>query len=117
MGRVGSWNKDLFKFMTGSGFNQLENAADRAEFAVQGELTDESTVGEVTRKQLARVGENRDGDGEIKVGASFLEVSRGEIDGKLIARKIKEGIGDGGANALPAFIDSTAREADDIQVW
>ena len=66
------------------GFDDVDDAADGAEVAVQGEFPDEGGAFNLGGVDLFGEEEEGEGDGEIEVGAVFTEVGGGEVDGDLL---------------------------------
>ena len=82
------------------GFDDVNNTGDGAERAAQGEFADEELTLGVDGEELAREGENREGDGEIETGAFLREGGGSEVNGYLAIREGEVGAPESASDAL-----------------
>ena len=115
LGEVGGGDEDAPDLVLLGGFDDVDDAWDGADFAVQGEFADEEGIGEVFREELAGEGEDADGDGEVEVGAVFLEVGGGEVDGDFLGGEGEVAVYDGAADALAGLGDGFVGHADNVE--
>jgi hypothetical protein len=92
-----------------------QDAADRADSAVEGKLAHRGVLLETRDRDLVRSREHRERDREIEPGPLLAQRSRGEVDRDPLppARPLQLGRDDPAANALLRLLARTVGEAHD----
>ncbi len=65
---------------------------------------------------LARGGEQPDGDGQVKARTLFFQVGRGQVDGNPFVGKFEAAVAQSGADPLPGFFNRGIGQPDDVKV-
>ncbi len=93
-----------------------QGAGDGAQGAVEGKLAHEDCFPQlIVIGNLTRSGEQGDGDSQIKGGAFFSQVGRGQVDRNSLRRKFEAAVAHCGTNPLPGFPDRGVGKPDNVK--
>jgi hypothetical protein len=96
-------------------FRRDQDASDRTDAAVEGELPDGRMLLELRNGDLVRRGEDRERNREVEAGALLLQGGRGEVDRDAVpaARPVELGGDDPALDALLRLLAGAVGQADD----
>lgn len=86
---VGLRDEDAGEVMLLGALDGVDDTPDRADTAVESQLTDEDAVVDLRLFELTADGEDGHGDGQVVVGAVFRQFGGGEVDGDFGAGELK----------------------------
>jgi len=89
-----------------------EDAADRAEVALEADLTGDHGVAQGALRKLAAGNEKAQCDRQVEGRPVLAYVGRREVDGDAAKRKHEAGVGQGGTDALSPFLHRPVRQSD-----
>jgi hypothetical protein len=95
------------------GVGHGQSSAYRAQLAGQRELAGKFEPVQPRARNLARGGQDADGDRQIEAARLLGQVGRREVDGDAMMRQFETGVGDGGAHAVTRFLHLGVGQAHD----